>query len=153
MDAGFPSRVETVAVKCGDPVDRPSQEIADARTYYDYGAFGAAPSKGDATKTERVADYSGGTPVYVTDALTGYDAYGRVHTTTDVAGHTTTSGYSPATGLPTTADVDRPAREIRRPDLGDDDHQHAGPRLERCPSPRSTRAVNTPTCSTTHWAA
>lgn len=73
----FPSRVETVAVKCGDPVDRPSKEISDTRAYYDSGAFGAAPSKGDVTKTEKIADCTGDTPVYVTDAISTLRCGGR----------------------------------------------------------------------------
>ena len=148
----FPSRVETVAVKCGDPVDRPSQEIADARTYYDSGAFGAAPSKGDATKTERVADYSGGTPVYVTDALTGYDAYGRVHTTTDVAGHTTTSGYSPATGLPTTATLTGPPVRSGDPTSAMTTTSTLDPAWN-APVAQVDAGGKARTCSTTHWAA
>jgi RHS repeat-associated protein len=104
----YPSRVETVAVKCGDPVERPKQVVSDVRSYYDNGAFDAAPSKGDITKVENIADYNGATPVYVTGATTGYDAYGRPSTVTDAAGHVTTTVYTPATGLPTSAKVTGP---------------------------------------------
>jgi RHS repeat-associated protein len=104
----YTSRVETVAVKCGDPVERPRQVISDVRSYYDDGAFGAAPSKGDLTKVEKVADYNGTTPVYLTDTTTTYDTYGRPKTVTDVAGHTTTTTYTPETGLPTSVTVTGP---------------------------------------------
>ncbi len=104
----FPSRVEKVAVTCGDPVQRPAQVISDVRTYYDNGAFDAAPSKGDITKVEKVADYSGSTPVYVTDTTTSHDVYGRTSAVTDVAGHTTTTTYTPATGLPASSTVTGP---------------------------------------------
>ncbi|GAB2819429.1 RHS repeat-associated core domain-containing protein [Actinoallomurus bryophytorum] len=103
-----PSRVETVAVNCGAQVSRPAQVISDVRTYYDGGAFDAAPSKGDITKVEKVADYNGGTPVYVTDAASTYDAYGRTATVTDATGHISTTTYTPATGLPTSSKVTGP---------------------------------------------
>jgi RHS repeat-associated protein len=104
----FPSRVETVAVKCGDPVDRPAQVISDVRTYYDNGNLGAAPTQGDVTKTDKIADYDGGAPHYVTTATTTFDTYGRVLTATDAANNTTTTSYTPATGLPTALSVTGP---------------------------------------------
>jgi RHS repeat-associated protein len=104
----FPSRVETVAVKCGASVNRPDQVVSDARSYYDNGAFDAAPSKGNVTKEEKIANYDGGTPHYVTSTATTYDSCGRALTVTDAAGHTTTTAYTPTTGLPTATTVTGP---------------------------------------------
>jgi RHS repeat-associated protein len=104
----FPSRVESVAVKCGGPVDRPAQVISDVRSYYDNGGFGVGPTVGNLTKTEGVASYTNGTPQYVTVSSGSYDAYGRGVTATDAAGNTTTTTYTPSTGLPTTVSVTGP---------------------------------------------
>ena len=38
--------------------------LSDKRVYYDGQAFGAGPTHGDVSKTEKVASYSGGSPVY-----------------------------------------------------------------------------------------
>ncbi|GLY87485.1 hypothetical protein Airi02_054140 [Actinoallomurus iriomotensis] len=105
----FPSRVETVAVKCGSSVDRPEQVISDARSHYDNGVFGVAPTKGDVTEQDKIADYNDGTPHYVTTTTTSYDAYGRSLAVTDAGGNTTTTAYAPTTGLPTSSTVTKPA--------------------------------------------
>lgn len=97
----YPSRVETVAVACSTDPDRSKQVISDVQTYYDNGGFGDAPTKGDATKSEKIADHDGSSATYVTDAQTGYDGFGRPQTVTDAAEQTTTTRYTETAGLTT----------------------------------------------------
>lgn len=97
----FPSRVETVSAACAVTPNRPAQVVADARTYYDNGGFGDGPSKGHVTKVDKVSEYDGGTPQYVTQATTVYDAYGRVTQVKDALGQATTTAYTDAQGLTT----------------------------------------------------
>ncbi|WP_433334975.1 polymorphic toxin-type HINT domain-containing protein [Spirillospora sp. CA-294931] len=97
----FPSRVETVSVECGTAPDRSKHVISDDRTSYDNGAHGEAPSKGNVTKTEKIAEHDGGTARYVTDKQTGYDIYGRPTSVTDVAGRAGTFRYTDVDGLTT----------------------------------------------------
>ncbi|MFL6077182.1 MAG: RHS repeat-associated core domain-containing protein [Mycobacteriales bacterium] len=104
----FASREEKVDVPCSATPNRPADVVSDVRTSYDGQAYGAAPTKGDVTRIERLAAYSGGTPVYVTDTVRGYDALGRIHTEADAAGNTTTTTYTPATGPPTQSVVTDP---------------------------------------------
>ncbi len=104
----FPSRVETVAVACTVTPDRPAQVLSDARTYYDNGAFGDGPSKGNITKVENLADYDGTTPQYVTQAATVYDAFGRVTQVTNALGQATTTAYTDTQGLATKVQTTTP---------------------------------------------
>ncbi|MFF4198307.1 polymorphic toxin-type HINT domain-containing protein [Nonomuraea sp. NPDC001831] len=97
----YVSREETVAVACATAPDRSKQVIADVRTYFDNGALGAAPSKGQSTKAEKLATHNGTTATYATVGTTTYDAYGRELTSTDAAGRTSTTAYTPAKGLAT----------------------------------------------------
>lgn len=98
----LPSRTETVSVACTATPRRPDHVLGDARMYYDNGAHGAAPAKGDLTKVEEVDSYSGGQPRYVTVARSVHDAYGRVTETYDAADNKTVTAYTPATGGPVT---------------------------------------------------
>ncbi|WAP55056.1 polymorphic toxin-type HINT domain-containing protein [Streptomyces sp. S465] len=121
----LPARVETVAQACDAAVSRPDDVISDTRTAYDSGAYGAAPTTGDTTGTAVLKKYDGTTAVY-TESGSTYDSYGRVLTNTDLTaditvtaagalqrtartdGRTTTTAYTPATGIPTTAKVTSP---------------------------------------------
>ncbi|MEV0317701.1 polymorphic toxin-type HINT domain-containing protein [Streptomyces sp. NPDC050658] len=114
----LPSRVETVAVKCADTPDRAKQVISDIRTAYDGGAYGAAPTKGDATATATLKKHVGTKATYLESGAT-FDDYGRRLTATDLTADVTATGsdapvrtvrsdgrkattaYSPATGFPT----------------------------------------------------
>ncbi|MCC2319268.1 polymorphic toxin-type HINT domain-containing protein [Cellulomonas chengniuliangii] len=96
------SRSETVSVACGAAAARPADVLSDQRTFYDGGAFGAGPTRGLVTQVESLSGYSGGTPQYLTEASTTYDAQGRPVTTTDVMGRVSTTTYTPATGGPVT---------------------------------------------------
>ncbi|MFD4698204.1 polymorphic toxin-type HINT domain-containing protein [Streptomyces niveus] len=100
------SRTETVAKECGATVTRPDDVIDDIRFSYDNGAFGATPSKGLVTRTERINgagsgyDTSASVPSTCGTAKTElcYDRYGRALAATDAYGKTTTTAYTPATG-------------------------------------------------------
>ncbi|MFC5819432.1 RHS repeat domain-containing protein [Nonomuraea harbinensis] len=97
----LPARVETVAARCSATPARPDGIVSDVRTFYDGGAFGAAPSKGDPTRVEKIAAHDGTGATYVPSVRTTYDAYGRVTAVTDAAGHTTTTAYTETAGLTT----------------------------------------------------
>ncbi|WP_406316751.1 polymorphic toxin-type HINT domain-containing protein [Streptosporangium sp. NBC_01639] len=96
----YAARVETVTKACTATPDRPGDVVSDVRKYYDGKAFGAAPSKGDVTRTEKLGSWNGG-PQYVTAGSTTYDVYGRPLVVTDPNDTTTTTSYTPATGLVT----------------------------------------------------
>jgi RHS repeat-associated protein len=120
-----PSRVETVAVRCADAPDRTKDVISDVRTAYDGQNYGAAPTKGDATRTATLTKHDGKTATYL-ESESGYDSYGRQLTDKDISatvtatettapvrtartdGRTTTTVYSPTTGFPTTSTVTTP---------------------------------------------
>ncbi|MFJ9720303.1 polymorphic toxin-type HINT domain-containing protein [Streptomyces sp. NPDC101213] len=123
----LPARSESVSVKCATTPDRKSQVLADERTSYDNLAFGAAPTKGDATKTERMTSHNGTTATYQVTGTTTYDAFGRPlsqkdakqigttdetktvysetngllakTTVTNALGHATITDYAPAWGM------------------------------------------------------
>ncbi|TGB00874.1 sugar-binding protein [Streptomyces sp. MZ04] len=115
----LPSRAEIVAVKCADTPDRAKQVISDVRTAYDGGAYGAAPTKGDATATATLKKHDGTKATYLESGAT-FDGYGRQLTATDLTADVTATGgdapvrtvrsdgrkattaYSPATGFATT---------------------------------------------------
>lgn len=84
------SHEQTVAVKCAT-TPASSDVISDTRYLYDGGAYGAAPTAGKITETQ-VLD-AAGTTNYVTKAKATYDNWGRVHTSTDALGYTTTTDY------------------------------------------------------------
>ncbi|WP_327356332.1 RHS repeat-associated core domain-containing protein [Streptomyces sp. NBC_01304] len=115
----LPSRVETVATSCGDTVDRATGVISDVRTAYDGGGYGAAPDKGDATGVAKLKKHDGTTATYL-ETSSSYDIYGRQLKATDLSaditvnattdnlvrtarsdGRTTSTAYSPSTGLAT----------------------------------------------------
>ncbi|MCN9244920.1 sugar-binding protein [Streptomyces sp. RY43-2] len=121
----LPSRVETVSKACDASVSRPADVMSDVRTAYDGGAYDAAPTKGDATASAVLKEYSGTTATYLESGTT-YDAYGRELTSTDLTadvtvtaagaitrtarkdGRTTTTELTPATGFATTVKVTTP---------------------------------------------
>ncbi|MFG2471118.1 polymorphic toxin-type HINT domain-containing protein [Streptomyces canus] len=122
---GAPARVETVAKACDATTSRPADVMSDVRTAYDGGAYGAAATKGDVTRTAKLKTYSGTSAVYLESSST-YDGYGRARTTVDLTadvtvtsagtltraartdGRTTTTAYTPTTGFPTSSTVTTP---------------------------------------------
>ncbi|MFF4099165.1 RHS repeat-associated core domain-containing protein [Streptomyces sp. NPDC001903] len=100
------ARSETVAVACGEPVNRPADVIEDSRTLYDNAAFGAAPTKGLVTQTEKInGDGVGYSPVNSVPSTCGpaknqlcYDEYGRPSAGADALGKVTQTAFTPASG-------------------------------------------------------
>ncbi|MEU6404634.1 polymorphic toxin-type HINT domain-containing protein [Streptomyces sp. NPDC046985] len=102
----FPVRVETVDVSCGASASRPDDVISDVRTLYDNQTYGAAPTQGDETSTQRLTSYSNGNPVYQTVSTSHYDSQGRVDSVKDAnSADVSTTKYTPATGGPLTSTV------------------------------------------------
>ncbi|MFI5896996.1 polymorphic toxin-type HINT domain-containing protein [Actinoplanes sp. NPDC051513] len=119
------SRTETVAVKCDTTPARANQVISDVRIAYDGSSYTAAPTKGEPWFTATLKSHNGTTGTYLESGAT-YDQYGRQLTATDLTanvtatntgtpsrvtrndGRTTTTTYTPSTGLPTTVDVTTP---------------------------------------------
>ncbi|MGW6396380.1 RHS repeat-associated core domain-containing protein, partial [Streptomyces sp. NPDC055103] len=95
----LPSRSEVVSVNCSATPDRKTQVLADERTSYDGGAVGAAPTKGDATQTERMTSHNGTTATYQVTGTTGYDAFGRVQWQKDAKLNETKTEYTDVNGL------------------------------------------------------
>jgi RHS repeat-associated protein len=84
--------------------------VSDTRSFYDGSTMlGAAPSAGNVTMTQQATSYSGTSPVFTTESKASYDSYGRVTSSADADGNTTTTAYSPATGAePTSKTVTDP---------------------------------------------
>ncbi|WP_157856480.1 MULTISPECIES: ricin-type beta-trefoil lectin domain protein [Streptomyces] len=95
-------RVHTVAVDCATTPSYPGDAISDVRTLYDDLAYGAVPTKGDVSSSQRVTGYSGTTPVLQTTTSSDYDVHGRVTAVQDARNNRTTTSYTPATGGPVT---------------------------------------------------
>ncbi|MCI3269685.1 polymorphic toxin-type HINT domain-containing protein [Streptomyces cylindrosporus] len=95
----LPSRSEKVSVKCSTTPDRRTQVLADERTSYDDGVFGAAPAKGDATKTERLTAHDGTTATYQVTGTTTYDDFGRPKIQKDAKQNPTRTDYTETNGL------------------------------------------------------
>ncbi|MGW6459858.1 RHS repeat-associated core domain-containing protein [Streptomyces sp. NPDC055078] len=99
-----PGRVLTAAAPCPagagqDPA--PADVVSDERTYYDGATeFGTPPVKGDVTRTEELASWDAGRPVYATVSRAVHDVHGRVTEAYDALGAKTLTAYQPATGGP-----------------------------------------------------
>ncbi|MEU2556414.1 RHS repeat-associated core domain-containing protein [Streptomyces sp. NPDC013313] len=107
----YPVRVETVDVGCAATTNRPDDVVSDVRTLYDSQAFGAAPTLGDETSTQRVSSYSAGSPVYQTVSISHYDTQGRVDSVKDTnSAVVSTTHYTPTTGGPLTSTVTTDAK-------------------------------------------
>ncbi|GIJ27680.1 hypothetical protein Vqi01_28420 [Micromonospora qiuiae] len=98
------SQTEVLSVKCADAATpaAPATVLKRERSFYDSyindSSFGAAPTKGNAVRTEELERFSGSAPVYVRTASNTYDANGRVISTTDARGHTTSTVYTTSNG-------------------------------------------------------
>ncbi|MFF7332957.1 polymorphic toxin-type HINT domain-containing protein [Streptomyces sp. NPDC008150] len=97
------ARTETVDVDCSVTPDRTQDVVSDDVTLYDNTTtVGAAPTKGDATTTRRLASYStAGVATYQTVATSTFDAYGRPLKVTDAGGNPNTLAYTETNGLTT----------------------------------------------------
>ncbi|MFE5709608.1 RHS repeat domain-containing protein [Streptomyces sp. NPDC056501] len=100
---GLPSEAKTVAKPCGTTPNLPADLISVERRYYDGAtSLTAIPLKGDVTRLDE--QNSAGTG-YLTTAKHTYDQHGRELTDTDALGNTTTTAYTPTSGLPTSVKV------------------------------------------------
>ncbi|WP_198348133.1 polymorphic toxin-type HINT domain-containing protein [Plantactinospora sp. KBS50] len=98
------NRIEVYALACGTNPSTAADVISDTRTSYDALAFGASPTRGDATKVETLKDWTaGGGTTWLTAGTSSYDAHGRPTAVTDVRGNTTSTTYTPTLGGPVTA--------------------------------------------------
>ncbi len=80
--------------------------ISDTRYYYDGSStLGAAPTQGNVTKTTYATSYSGSSEVFTTKNASAFDEYGRLTSSTDADGNTTTTSYTPATGAEPTSET------------------------------------------------
>jgi RHS repeat-associated protein len=108
----LPAEVAVVSVPCGTTASLPADAVSDVLTFYD-GATSLSsdvPTAGNVTETRRATSYSGSAPVYTTESTASYDEYGRVLTSANADGDTTTTAYTPATGAePTSVTVTDPA--------------------------------------------
>lgn len=107
----LPAEKKVVSVPCTATASLPADAVSDEITLYD-GATSAGsdtPAAGDVTQTELATSYSGSTPQYTTESKATYDEYGRVLTSTNADGKTTTTAYTPGTGAePTSKTVTDP---------------------------------------------
>ncbi len=106
------SRVQTVAVGCSQTANLPQDAdaakdlISDTATGFDGAASWSGsqtPTHGRATWTGRAASYNGSTPVWQRVSTNTFDTLGRVLDTTDAAGATTSTSYTPTGGGPVTS--------------------------------------------------
>lgn len=106
----FPATEITIAgTTCAAVPASAADVISATRTSYDGGAVGAAPTKGDPTKSESASGWtSGGGISYQSDSTAAYDNYGRVTSEKDAAGEETTTAYTPATGPADTVTTTNP---------------------------------------------
>ncbi|WP_460633053.1 RHS repeat domain-containing protein, partial [Leifsonia lichenia] len=86
--------------------------ISGTRSYFDGGAFGAAPTAGNVTKTEIVSAVSGTVPTWSKASETTYDAMGRPTSVKDALNRTTKTAYTPsgATGQTTAIETTNAAQ-------------------------------------------
>jgi RHS repeat-associated protein len=105
----YPDRITAIQGACGTTATT-ANTVSDERTFYDAsGTLGALSGPGDVTKTDAVDSYaSPGSPSYVTEGTTAQDVYGRVTSSTDADGHTTTTTYSAPGASPDTVTVKNP---------------------------------------------
>ncbi|HET7015871.1 MAG TPA: RHS repeat-associated core domain-containing protein [Streptosporangiaceae bacterium] len=98
----FRYRVQTFATDCATAkaggLSAP-QVISDTLNYYDGATVASTPpTQGLVTRTDVLKDWVNSAPVYLTTATEAYDANGRVTSSTDVRGNTTTTAYTTNTG-------------------------------------------------------
>ncbi|MDG4832662.1 polymorphic toxin-type HINT domain-containing protein [Solwaraspora sp. WMMD1047] len=96
------AREETVSVACSvaNP-DRATQLLVDNRTSYDGQAYGATPTRGNASRIEKLGTHNGAAASYVTVGEGTFDAYGRPLTAQDGSGAVTNIAYTETNGLTT----------------------------------------------------
>lgn len=107
-----PSRTTVTGIACTATAVLPADAISDTKLFYDGSStFGSVPTRGLVTRTDIAASYTGTTPNYQTVSTGTFDALGRPLTTVDpriTPSRTTSTVYTPATGLTTTTVATNP---------------------------------------------
>ncbi|MEU8387338.1 RHS repeat-associated core domain-containing protein [Micromonospora sp. NPDC048843] len=100
------NRKQTFAVTCAQAANpsslSESQVITDERVSFDGHVFGATPTVGAITKTERMSAWNNGSPSYLQMSRADYDEHGRVRHQYDPYDKVTTTDYQPVTDGPVT---------------------------------------------------
>ncbi|MFC0547271.1 polymorphic toxin type 24 domain-containing protein [Kutzneria chonburiensis] len=106
------AEVKSVAVNCSATPAIPGDVVTDGLTFYDGSTtLGAAPTVGDMTMTQLASSYTGATPNYITTSTITVDQYGRATAKTDPDNRSTSTVYTPATGVqPTSIAVTDPKK-------------------------------------------
>lgn len=114
MLIGLSSRVQKTSDGCNVAAS-PSNVVSDVRTYYDYTSTfpNNALVYGLATKTERLASWSGSTPVYVIGSRATYDSLGRTTTAFDSLGRDNHGVYACHRWAGHRGNGDKPSRTYR----------------------------------------
>ena len=97
----LPAVDTTTAGSCATLPTSAADVIDSTRTSYDGLAPGAAPTKGNVTKSESATGFLAGAITYQTDSTVGNDAYGRVTSEKNALDGTTTTSYEMTDGLTT----------------------------------------------------
>ncbi|WP_157641213.1 RHS repeat-associated core domain-containing protein [Longispora albida] len=99
------SRVRAYATDCAKALAgtgiTADDVLSDDLTYYDGQGHGAAPTKGDVTRTDALKEYNGA-PSYLQTSTATYDDHGRPVVSANVKGNTIKTAYTPAKGGPVT---------------------------------------------------
>jgi RHS repeat-associated protein len=98
----YASETETDALSCDKTPASAGDVISDTRTFFDGQDFGAAPVKGDVTRTDQLSAWPATGRVYITMSRASYDSLGRATDNYDALGNHTTTAYTPATSGPLT---------------------------------------------------
>jgi YD repeat-containing protein len=93
----LPESVTQDAGACNASGNGTGAMVRESEYFYDGGGLGAAPSGGNLTKTGQAVSDSGAAPIFAFTQAT-YDEYGRVLTSVNADGKTTTTAYTPVTG-------------------------------------------------------
>jgi YD repeat-containing protein len=102
---GLPAQVLVVGRSCAD-IDSavmPDDSVSAVRFGYDGGDAGSAATVGDLTSTrvvDRFDDRSASSAHWSTITASSFDAAGRLDSSTDALGNTTTTSYQPAASAP-----------------------------------------------------
>jgi RHS repeat-associated protein len=105
------SEIAVVGRTCAQTPTLPQDAISDTRLFYDNGAWGAAPSRGNVTRSDSVDSYTGSTPHWLTTASNSYDPLGRTTSATDPRispARTTMTSYTPSAGPVTSITTTNP---------------------------------------------
>jgi RHS repeat-associated protein len=97
------TRVQKLRVGCDQSPQVPRDIAADNRSFYDGSdTHGTVRTRGLVTRIDELAGFSGTTINYRTRSRVGYDAVGRVVSSTDLRGNTSLTAYTPADRGPVT---------------------------------------------------